>query len=93
MTDEENNEHGQDCAYPRMTKADAIAQRIRDKKVLCVLVAHNELTSDVPMFASNKKEVAVAKRITGLEETWNSKARANYEKAAELAAQAAALAR
>ncbi len=43
------------------------------------------------LFASNKKEVAVAKRITGLEETWNSKARANYEKAAELARQAAAL--
>jgi len=31
-----------------------VAQRIRDKKVLCVLVAHNELTSDVPMFASDK---------------------------------------
>ena len=44
------------------------------------------------LFASNKKEVAVAKRITGLEETWNSKARANYEKAAELARKAAALA-
>jgi hypothetical protein len=45
------------------------------------------------LFASNKKEVAVAKKITGLEETWNSKARANYEKAAELARQAAALAK
>jgi phosphoglycerate transport regulatory protein PgtC len=44
------------------------------------------------LFASNKKEVAVAKRITGLEETWNSKARANYEKAAELARKAASLA-
>ena len=43
------------------------------------------------LFASNKKEVEVAKRITGLEETWNSKARANYEKAAELARKAAAL--
>jgi len=31
-----------------------IAQRIRDKKVLCVLVAHNELTSDVPLFKSDK---------------------------------------
>jgi len=43
------------------------------------------------LFASNKKEVAVAKKITGLEEAWNSKARANYERAAELARQAAAL--
>ncbi|MFM8470026.1 MAG: hypothetical protein ACKODH_08655 [Limisphaerales bacterium] len=31
-----------------------IAQRIRDKNVLCVLVAHNELTSDIPLFTSDK---------------------------------------
>ena len=31
-----------------------IAQRIRDKKVLCLLVAHNELTSDLPDFKSDK---------------------------------------
>ncbi|MEJ6572554.1 MAG: hypothetical protein QNL39_11265 [Akkermansiaceae bacterium] len=31
-----------------------IAQRIRDKKVLCILVAHDELTSDVPQFKSKK---------------------------------------
>ncbi len=32
-----------------------VARRIREKKVLCVLVAHNELTSDMPQFASDKK--------------------------------------
>lgn len=31
-----------------------IAQRIRDQKVLCILVAHDELTSDVPQFKSEK---------------------------------------
>jgi hypothetical protein len=31
-----------------------IAQRIRDKKVLCILVAHNELTSDIPQFKTDK---------------------------------------
>ena len=31
-----------------------IAQRIRDEKVLCLLVAHNELTSDLPEFKSDK---------------------------------------
>ena len=31
-----------------------VAQRIRDKKVLCVLVGHRELTSDVPQFVSDK---------------------------------------
>ena len=45
------------------------------------------------MFASNKKEVAVSKQNTGLEESWNRKARENYAKAAELAQQAAALAK
>lgn len=34
--------------------APEVAERIREKKVLCVLIAHNELTSDVPMFASDK---------------------------------------
>jgi hypothetical protein len=31
-----------------------IAQRIRDRKVLCILLGHKELTSDVPMFSSEK---------------------------------------
>ena len=43
------------------------------------------------VFASNKKEVAVSKQVTGLEESWNRKARENYAKATELAQQAAAL--
>lgn len=37
-----------------------IAQRIRKDKVLCILVAHDELTSDIPQFKSEKtgKELA-----------------------------------
>ena len=31
----------------------AVAQRIRDKKVLCVLVGHAELVSDLPQFATD----------------------------------------
>jgi len=31
-----------------------IAKRIREDKVLCVLVAHDELTSDIPQFKSDK---------------------------------------
>ncbi|HTN48131.1 MAG TPA: extracellular solute-binding protein [Burkholderiaceae bacterium] len=45
------------------------------------------------LFASNKKEVAVTKQITGLEESWNRKARENYAKAGELAQQAASVVR
>lgn len=36
------------------TIAPEIAERIRAKKLLCVIVAHDELTSDVPLFASDK---------------------------------------
>ena len=43
------------------------------------------------LFRANKKEVAVAKQLTGLEDLWNTKAKANYEKAADLAKQASAL--
>ncbi len=31
-----------------------VAQRIREQKVLCVLVGHRELTSDLPQFVSDK---------------------------------------
>ena len=42
------------------------------------------------VFASNKKEVAISKQVTGLEESWNRKARESYAKAIELAQQAVA---
>jgi hypothetical protein len=31
-----------------------VAQRIRDEKVLCILIGHQELTSELPQFASKK---------------------------------------
>jgi phosphoglycerate transport regulatory protein PgtC len=43
------------------------------------------------LFRKNKKDVAVAKQLTGLEDLWNTKSRANYDKARELAGQASAL--
>ena len=38
----------------RHTQRNILAQRIRDQKVLCVLVGYQELTSQVPLFASDK---------------------------------------
>lgn len=32
-----------------------VADRIREKKVLCILIGHNELTSELPQFGSDKK--------------------------------------
>ncbi len=43
------------------------------------------------LFRKTRKDVAVAKQLTGLEDLWNSKAKTNYNKASELANQAAAL--
>ncbi|MEO7242511.1 MAG: extracellular solute-binding protein [Variovorax sp.] len=43
------------------------------------------------LFRSSRKEVAVSKQLTGQEERWATKAKANYAKATELAEQAVAL--
>lgn len=43
------------------------------------------------LFRKNKKDVAVAKQLTGLEDLWSSRSKANYEKARDLANQAVAL--
>jgi phosphoglycerate transport regulatory protein PgtC len=45
------------------------------------------------LFRQNKRDVEVAKQLTGLEELWSSKAKANYERARDLANQAGALAK
>ena len=45
------------------------------------------------LFRDTKRTAAQTKQITGLEEYWNSLARRNYAKAAELAAQAASMAK
>jgi ABC-type Fe3+ transport system substrate-binding protein len=45
------------------------------------------------LYSTTKRDALKAKELTGLEEYWSRKARENYIKAAELAKQAAALAR
>ncbi|MCC7483600.1 MAG: extracellular solute-binding protein [Burkholderiales bacterium] len=45
------------------------------------------------LFSQTKRDALKTKQLTGLEEYWNSTARKNYTRAAELANQAAALAR
>ena len=76
---------------PNPQAADLIRQA-RDLAYTPVVTASLASQPDfLKLFASNKKEVAVSKQITGLEESWNRKARENYTKAAELAQQAAGL--
>jgi spermidine/putrescine-binding protein len=45
------------------------------------------------LFAANKKDAAVNKQVTGLEDRWNATARENYARARALAEQAGALLR
>jgi ABC-type Fe3+ transport system substrate-binding protein len=72
--------------------ADALLKQARDLAYAPVISSQIADQKDFQkLFASNKREVAVAKQITGLEGSWNDKAKANYEKAAALARQAAAL--
>ena len=49
--------------------------------------------SFLALFTANKKDAAVNKQVTGLEDNWNTKARANYERARQLAEQAVAQAK
>lgn len=61
--------------------------------------AYSPLVSDtmikdqafLELFRKNKKDVAVAKQLTGLEDLWSTKSKSNYDKARELATQASAL--
>jgi hypothetical protein len=45
------------------------------------------------LFTANKKDAAANKRVTGLEDRWNTHARENYERAKSLAEKARASAR
>lgn len=56
------------------------ATKVADKEFLTV-------------FATSKKDAAVNKRVTALEDHWNTSARQNYERARSLAEQALALAK
>ncbi|WP_298210159.1 extracellular solute-binding protein [Acidovorax sp.] len=45
------------------------------------------------LFRKNRRDVAVSKQLTGLEQVWADKARANYERAQQLAEEARGLAK
>lgn len=79
-------------AGKKNAEAEALLKQARELAYSPVISAQIADQKDFQkLFASNKKEVAVAKQITGLESSWNAKARDHYERAAALARQAAAL--
>jgi len=73
-------------------EAEALIKQARDLAYMPAISAQIADKKDFQkLFASNKKEVAVSKQITGLEGSWNSTARENYARAVDLAQKAAAL--
>ena len=45
------------------------------------------------LFRKSRRDVAVSKELTGMEQMWADKARANYERAQQLATEARGLAK
>lgn len=59
-------------------------------------IVSGQLAADpkfVAQFGANKQSAELSKQVTGLEDSWNRKAKANYEKARGLAEQAASMAK
>ena len=75
-------------------QAAALAKQARDAAFAPVVSSSMAGNKDfLALFTANKKEAAVNKQITGLEDRWNSSARDNYSRAKTLAEQALGLAR
>jgi phosphoglycerate transport regulatory protein PgtC len=75
-------------------KAAALVKEAREAAFSPVVDAAKAADKDfLAVFAANKKDAKVNKRVTGLEDHWNTSAKANYERARGLAEQALALAR
>ena len=75
-------------------KAAALVKEAREAAFTPVVDAGKAADkSFLAVFSANKKEASINKQVTGLEDHWNSSARANYDRAAKLAEQAMAMLR
>ena len=75
-------------------KGTALVKEARDLAYTPVVDASKAADKEfLAVFAASKKDAAVNKRVTALEDHWNTAARNNYERAKGLAEQALALAR
>ena len=88
--------HAAEAALAKKPNAQA-AELMKQARGLAFLpVVGSGLVADkafLALFTANKKDAAVNKQVTGLEDRWNSHARQNYERARDLAEQALRLAK
>jgi phosphoglycerate transport regulatory protein PgtC len=78
-------------AKPNAQAADLVRQARSHAYAPLVGEANVKNEQFLELFRKNRRDVAVSKELTGLEEMWGSKSRANYERARTLADQAIAL--
>ena len=88
--------HGAEAALAKKphAKGAALLKEARELAYTPVVDAARAADKEfLAVFAASKKDAAVNKRVTALEDHWNSAARSNYERARALAEQALAAAR
>ena len=88
--------HSADAALARKPNAAAAALLKQARELAFAPVVGAGLAGDknfLALFTANKKDAAVNKQVTGLEDRWNNQAREQYSRAKALAGQAAGLVR
>jgi len=85
--------HAAEAALTKKPNANAASLIKQAREAAFSPVVNAQKASDkefLAQFAANKKDAAVSKSVTGLENHWNNSARQNYERARSLAEQALA---
>ncbi len=85
--------HAAEAALAKKPNANAagLIKQAREAAFSPVVTAQKASDKEfLALFAANKKDAAVSKSVTGLENHWNNSARQNYERARSLAEQALA---
>ena len=85
--------HAAEAALAKKPNANAseLLKQAREEAFSPVVNAQKAADKEfLALFAANKKDAAVSKSVTGLENYWNNSARQNYERAKSLAEQALA---
>jgi len=88
--------HDAEAALAKKPNAEGKALVKQARDLAFAPIVNESLVKDpkfLETFTRNKRDAAVNKEVTGLEDSWNTKARSNYDRARELAVKAAALAR
>jgi len=88
--------HDAEAALAKKPNAEGKALVKQARDLAFAPIVNESLVKDpkfLETFTRNKRDAAVNKEVTGLEDSWNTKARSNYDRAREQAVKAAALAR